>query len=437
MKNLTTLILSALSFSALSFCLAADVKVTELPAAASLLGTDIFPVVLDPGGTPVTKKSTISLIGPALTSIPPAGITGTAAILGANTFMGAQIMSVNGAASTPAISITGTVFSGGSTTTTKPLLMIQPTGATESWSTGGALLGINANNFGGYSFYVAKAGTPSFSIDGSTQIVSAYVGFSTLYVASTSGYFGMGSGTNGICTYNAGRIGFTSAGSATNASTQDAFFMRGDAAAVIRMGVNAGVPVPQALVAHDATGTNVAAANFTIAGGAATGDGKGGDAITKTSNAAGTGATAQSYSTREFHSAKWVTLNESSATTFATIGVAAGKYVGARLLCTVNATDGTEYQCLTSEVTIDAVAKTTTVTATIQDTPNSAGQAASSGTLTVTYTVTDSGANTVQVKANAVSSLTQTQLRIKWSILSLNTDGADTSLTTGSLVTPQ
>lgn len=51
----------------------------------------------------------------------------------------------NGALSSPALLFTGTWITGGSATTTKPLLLIEPTGATSTaWSTAGTGLGINA-----------------------------------------------------------------------------------------------------------------------------------------------------------------------------------------------------------------------------------------------------------------------------------------------------
>lgn len=57
----------------------------------------------------------------------------------------ANIFSVNGAASTPAMSLTGSVFTGGSGTTTKPLFLIEPTGTTSTgWNTFGTMLGVNA-----------------------------------------------------------------------------------------------------------------------------------------------------------------------------------------------------------------------------------------------------------------------------------------------------
>jgi len=37
-----------------------DVKITQLPAAASVTTDDVFPIVDDPGGTPVTQKATVA-----------------------------------------------------------------------------------------------------------------------------------------------------------------------------------------------------------------------------------------------------------------------------------------------------------------------------------------------------------------------------------------
>lgn len=69
----------------------------------------------------------------------------SAASLAGNTFTGQQIISLNGAASTPPLTLTGTWFSGGSATTTKPQLLIEPSGTTSTnWSTSGTGLGINS-----------------------------------------------------------------------------------------------------------------------------------------------------------------------------------------------------------------------------------------------------------------------------------------------------
>lgn len=72
--------------------------------------------------------------------------TGTAALLGvAQTFTAANIFSANGAASTPALSVTGSPFTGGTGTTTKPLFFVETAGATSNaWNTAGTMMGVNA-----------------------------------------------------------------------------------------------------------------------------------------------------------------------------------------------------------------------------------------------------------------------------------------------------
>lgn len=83
--------------------------------------------------------------------------TGTAALIGiANTFTAANIFSVNGAASTPSVTLAGSVFTGGTAASTKPLFLIEPAGTTSNgWSTNGTMLGVNAPS--GFSGDVLKA----------------------------------------------------------------------------------------------------------------------------------------------------------------------------------------------------------------------------------------------------------------------------------------
>ena len=88
---------------------------------------------------------------------------------------------------------------------------------------------------------------------------------------------------------------------------------------------------------------------------------------------------------------------------------------------TIYATDGTDFQSLTSSIRVDAVAKTTTITPQATQTDNTA--AVSAGTLTCTYTAADNGSNVLAVKANAVSSLTQTVLRAKIVVTAINSNG--------------
>lgn len=85
-----------------------------------------------------------------------------------NTFSAAQIVSVNGAASTPALSLTGTWFSGGTSTTTKPQLFVESSAVTVStgWSTNGTALGINsAAAFTGLLVDAQVNGTRYFAVN--------------------------------------------------------------------------------------------------------------------------------------------------------------------------------------------------------------------------------------------------------------------------------
>lgn len=75
----------------------------------------------------------------------PSDNTALAAALAAKLDKAGGTITGNGAASTPALLLNGTVFTGGSSTTTKPQLLVEPSGATSTgWSTSGTLIGANA-----------------------------------------------------------------------------------------------------------------------------------------------------------------------------------------------------------------------------------------------------------------------------------------------------
>lgn len=86
---------------------------------------------------------------------------------------GSLIANANGAASTPSISLTGTWFSGGTTTNTTPQVLIQPTGAgAASWNTGGTALGINsASGFAGNLIAMYSNGTATFRVQTDSSIL--------------------------------------------------------------------------------------------------------------------------------------------------------------------------------------------------------------------------------------------------------------------------
>jgi hypothetical protein len=125
-------------------------------------------VNLSDGGTYTTTLQTITPTADRTISLPNA--TGTVALVagssgqvlwnnagvnaGASTLTydgsilttsGRFINSYNATASSPAKAFTGTWFTGGTGTTTKPQVLIEPTGATSTaWSTSGTGLGVNA-----------------------------------------------------------------------------------------------------------------------------------------------------------------------------------------------------------------------------------------------------------------------------------------------------
>jgi hypothetical protein len=127
-------------------------------------------VNLSDGGTYTTTLQTITPTAARTISFPDA--TGTVALVGGSsgqllwnnagavggastltydgsilTTSGRFINSYNATASSPAKAFTGTWFTGGTATTTKPQVLIEPTGTTSTaWSTAGTALGVNASS---------------------------------------------------------------------------------------------------------------------------------------------------------------------------------------------------------------------------------------------------------------------------------------------------
>jgi hypothetical protein len=145
-------------------------------------------VNLSDGGTYTTTLQTITPTAARTISLPDA--TGTVALVagssgqllwnnagvnaGASTLTydgsilttsGRFINSYNATASSPAKAFTGTWYTGGSATTTKPHLLIEPTGTTSTgWSTSGTGLGVNAaSGFTGNLLDLQVNGTSRYS----------------------------------------------------------------------------------------------------------------------------------------------------------------------------------------------------------------------------------------------------------------------------------
>lgn len=201
-----------------------------------------------------------------------------------------------------------------------------------------------------------------------------------------------------------------------------------EASGRLQLGLDAASPVSQQIKSPDGSGTNSAASSLTLGGSTSTGTGAGGDVITVTSMSGSSGSSANATQERSRVIGRFVNLTEGTATAVASIALASGKVVGGSATITVWASDGTDYQALTSQVRFSGINKAGTITASASQT-NAAIATTSAGTLTVTYDATASG-NNVLLNANATSSLTQTTLRCRLVITALNGDDVQT-------VTPQ
>jgi hypothetical protein len=97
-----------------------------------------------------------------------------------STYASAKTFSVNGALSTPAVTLTGTWITGGTATTTKPHFLIETTGATSTdWNTSGTGLGINAAT--GFAGYLLDT-----QVNGSRALAVAKVSDNLIFYAGSS-----------------------------------------------------------------------------------------------------------------------------------------------------------------------------------------------------------------------------------------------------------
>jgi hypothetical protein len=171
--------------------LAGDADLTwDTSGATSVLGVG-GDINLDDGGTYETTLQVVTPTANRTISFPDA--TGTVALVagssgqvvynnagayaglstvttdGTNvTLSGRFISSLNGAASAPPGTFTGTWFTGGTSTTTKPQVVIEPTGTTSTaWSTSGTGIGVNAvSAFAGRLLDLQINGTSEWNFSG-------------------------------------------------------------------------------------------------------------------------------------------------------------------------------------------------------------------------------------------------------------------------------
>jgi hypothetical protein len=134
------------------------------------------------------------------------------------TLAGRLINSYTSASLAPAKIFTGTWFTGGGTTNTKPHFLIEPTGTTSNnWSNAGTALGVNApSTFTGRLIDCQVNGSMLFSVENAagSSNTRIFTNFLTVggTVSQTSGTWGLNSG--GVSLNNAAQLNFSSTGSA-------------------------------------------------------------------------------------------------------------------------------------------------------------------------------------------------------------------------------
>jgi len=277
-------------------------------------------------------------------------------------------------------------------------------------------VGYNAMAVGNNAYNTTAIGTNSFR--DATGGYNAGLGNSA-GLGTTSGsyctYVGAEAGQTGNYSSSMG-LGYQAQVTGNNMCVIGAANANGYYTNVYFNGVTHTAPYSVILHACHGSGTNINAADFTISGGAATGTGNGGFVKTTTSVKRASGTTQQSDTDRNVIPAKYVDITGGAATTFGTLALTtSGTTSGGEVMYTIEANDGTDYQSLTGVLKYDVVNKAGTLTVTYSDVQNGAG-ACSAGTLTATVTAAVSGTS-IQFQANAVSSLSETVLRVSFQVI--------------------
>ena len=239
-------------------------------------------------GTNIKTINSSSILGSG--DLVVSGSDATKLPLAGGTLTGALINSTNSAASTPTNFLSGIWFTGGSTTTTKPHLLIEPTGTTSTaWSTAGTALGVNAaSGFTGNLLDIKSNNTSRMNLDAQYGVlkinfIASLNASSTIYMDTDYQWsFATFGGnrttieTNGIRLWNSGFYSWSS--SSSSSATSDLFLYR-DAAGILaqRDGANSQI--------FHCYGTYTDASNYVRASLSASSS-----AITLAAETAGTGA---------------------------------------------------------------------------------------------------------------------------------------------------
>lgn len=202
-------------------------------------------------------------------------------------------------------------------------------------------------------------------------------------------------------------------------------------AATLQMGLDVnGAAVHQTFKAHDGiTGTDIAGANFTVAGGRGTGAGAGGNVLIQAAPALGTGTTAQTLADRDLTVGKAKTLTDAGgAESVVQIAVAAGEATGGKLEYTIFASDGTDHQSRSGFIIFTAVNKAGTETCTLGTATDVHAESTAVADMTVAFACSTAAANAITITADTtVSGLVETTLNMTYRVFKNGGSGAITT----------
>jgi hypothetical protein len=203
----------------------------------------------------------------------------------------------------PAKAFTGTWFiTGGTATTTKPQVLIEPTGTSSgAWSNSGTGLGVNAaSGFSGRLLDLQLNGTSNFSVNSAGDVTSI-AGF------TGNGFVVSGQSINSAnqAGSNAQSLSFNVAGSGSLGIRRETVLTGNivigrtagsNSISTFELGDNAWSSTPSSvtLTAPSGTGSNIAGGSLTLLGGVSTGTGNGGSVNISVTPAGSSGTTRNS-----------------------------------------------------------------------------------------------------------------------------------------------
>lgn len=282
--------------------------VTTLPTAAVPAFTGDMTNSAGSLATTVGRINGTSLAGLATGILKNTTTTGVPSIAAANTdylpATTAAIQSAAGAASAPALSLTGTPFVGTGTTSTPQLYLNGGTAPTtwNSTASGGTYLGVNAiTGFAGnFLDFRTNGGSTLFQADSSGElIVTAFQQFVSV---------------NGVTVGNSGANGFAISSTAFGSGAADTFLTRVGAANWRYGQADTAAPVAQSISMQGVVAgtTNTSGANSTFNASQGTGTGTSGSFLFKTAAAGSTGSSQNALATQ-------LTIGPSSVTIVGTL----------------------------------------------------------------------------------------------------------------------